>query len=95
MDSATAAAGDISAADGPRHLPLRREDTGADRDDRRGFPHPEHGGGLGSPGNPRFPSEPARYRVPASGFYQEQAKGPNACASRRLSKIPRGEVTSQ
>lgn len=42
-----------------------------------GLPHPEHGGaGLGSLGNPRFPSEPARHRVPAHGSSQEQAKGP-------------------
>lgn len=53
-----------------------RAKTPEQTDAQTGLPHPEHGGGLGSPGNPRFPSEPARHRVPTRGFYQEQAKGP-------------------
>lgn len=54
-----------------------RAKTRAQTDGQTGLPHPEHGGaGLGSLANPRFPSEPARHRVPAHGSSQEQAKGP-------------------
>lgn len=45
---------------------------------------------MGSPGNPRFPSEPARHRVPASGFYQEQAKGPQCLREPEALQNPQG-----
>lgn len=73
-----------------------RAKTQEQTDAQRGHPHTRHGSdGLGSPGNPGFPSEPARHPVPARSSYQEQTEGPHACRSPGLSKIPKGEVTSQ
>lgn len=54
-----------------------RAKTQAQTDAQTGLPRPGHGsGGLGSPGNPRFPSESVRHLVPARSSYQEQTEEP-------------------
>lgn len=73
-----------------------RAKTQAQTDAQTGLPRPGHGsGGLGSPGNPRFPSESVRHLVPARSSYQSRPRSHEDCESPGLSKIPGGEVTSQ
>lgn len=57
-----------------------------------GLPHLGNlGGGLGSPGNPGFPSETARHPGPARSSYQEQTKGPRRLRKPGALQNPQGK----
>ncbi|XP_045382969.1 uncharacterized protein LOC123621178 [Lemur catta] len=93
--SATARGQGTRAADVPRCLKAAREDT-AQADAQTGLPHPGlSGGGVGSPGNPGFPSEPARHPGPSCSSYQAQGMGTQCLREPGAPQNSRREVTSQ